>query len=149
MRLRHVFVVLVGVLFLKRFPQADKDGDGVLSIKELEAVIRQVDVPKGKVYAQKRVDGVEREMEIYFPKRHDASKRVFPGIVLFHGGRHPLKWLFAVSSLAGDILATPDFLLKPLCSWSRPEGMIGRHAEVSEPQGAIVKRTSIDVAIAS
>ena len=95
------------------------------------------------------MDGVDREMEIYFPKRHDASKRVVPGIVLFHGGRHPLRWLFAVSSLAGDILATPDSLLKPLCSWSRPEEMIGRHAEVSEPQGAIVKRTSIDVGIAS
>ena len=72
MRLRHVFVVLVGVLFLKRFPQADKDGDGVLSIKELEAVMRQVDVPKGKVYAQKRVDGVEREMVISFRNSPDA-----------------------------------------------------------------------------
>ena len=46
-----LFVVPSGVVFLKRFPQADKDDDGVLSIKELKAVIRQADVPKGKVCA--------------------------------------------------------------------------------------------------
>ena len=71
---------------LKRFPQADKDGDGVLSNKEWQAVIRQADVPKGKVYVYKQVDGVNREMEVYFPKGHDASKKTVPGIILFHGG---------------------------------------------------------------
>ncbi len=71
---------------LKRFSQADKDGDGVLSNKEWQAVIRQADVPKGKVYVYKQVDGVNREMEIYFPKGHDASKKTVPGIILFHGG---------------------------------------------------------------
>ena len=71
---------------LKRFPQADKDGDGVLSNKEWQAVIRQADVPKGKVYVYKQVDGVNREMEIYFPREHDASKKTAPGIILFHGG---------------------------------------------------------------
>ena len=73
-------------LILKRFPQADKDGDGVLSIKEQQAVIRQADVPDGKVYVYKQVDGVNREAEIYFPKGHDASKKTVPGIILFHGG---------------------------------------------------------------
>ena len=46
----------------------------------------EADVPKGKVYAYKQVDGVNREMEIYFPKGHDASKKTVPGIILFHGG---------------------------------------------------------------
>ena len=73
-------------LILKRFPRADKDGDGVLSIKEQRAVIRQADAPEGKVYVYKQVDGVNREMEIYFPKGHDASKMTVPGIILFHGG---------------------------------------------------------------
>ena len=73
-------------MILKRFPQADKDGDGVLSLKEQQAVIRQADVPKGKVYVYKQVDGVNREMEIYFPKGHDASKKTVPGIIMFHGG---------------------------------------------------------------
>lgn len=71
---------------LKRFPQADKDGDGVLSNKEWQAVIRQADAPKGIVYVYKQADGVNREMEIYFPKGHDASKKTVPGIILFHGG---------------------------------------------------------------
>ena len=71
---------------LKRFPQADKHGDGVLSNKEWQAVIRQAGVPKGEVYVYKQVDGVNREMEIYFPKGHDASKKTVPGIILFHGG---------------------------------------------------------------
>ena len=43
-------------------------------------------IPKGKVYVYKQVDGVDREMEIYFPKWHDASKKTVPGIILFHGG---------------------------------------------------------------
>ena len=73
-------------MILKRFPQADKDGDGVLSNKEWQAVIRQADVPKGKVYVYKQVDGVNREMEIYFPTGHDSSKKTVPGIILFHGG---------------------------------------------------------------
>ena len=29
---------------------------------------------------------MNREMEIYFPKGHDASKKTVPGIILFHGG---------------------------------------------------------------
>ena len=73
-------------LILKRFPKADKDGDGVLSIKEQQAVIRQAAAPEGKVYVYKQVDGVNREMEIYFPKGHDDSKKAVPGIILFHGG---------------------------------------------------------------
>ena len=42
--------------------------------------------PQGKVYTYKEVDGVTREMEIYFPKGHDSSKKTVPGILLFHGG---------------------------------------------------------------
>ncbi|MDE0577403.1 MAG: alpha/beta hydrolase fold domain-containing protein [Opitutales bacterium] len=42
--------------------------------------------PLGKVYTYKEVDGVTREMEIYFPKGHDSSKKTVPGILLFHGG---------------------------------------------------------------
>ncbi|MEC8554636.1 MAG: alpha/beta hydrolase fold domain-containing protein [Planctomycetota bacterium] len=71
---------------LKRFPQADKDGDGVLSDKEWQGFIAQSDFPEGKVCVYKQVDGVSREMEIYFPKGHDVSKNIVPGIILFHGG---------------------------------------------------------------
>ena len=73
-------------MILKRFPQADSDGDGVLSNKEWQTVIQQADVPEGKVYVYKQVDGVNREMEIYFPKGERASKKPVAGIILFHGG---------------------------------------------------------------
>lgn len=46
----------------------------------------RVSGPAGKVYTYKEVDGVKREMEIYFPKGHDASAKTVPGIILFHGG---------------------------------------------------------------
>ena len=35
---------------------------------------------KGKVYVYKQVDGVNREMEIYFPKVERASKKPVAGI---------------------------------------------------------------------
>ena len=73
-------------MILRRLPRADKDGDGVLSNKEWQAVIDQADVPAGKVYVYKQVDGVSREMEIYFPKGERASKKPVAGIILFHGG---------------------------------------------------------------
>ena len=44
------------------------------------------DPPKGKVYVYKEVDGMTREMEIFFPKDHDPSKTSVPGVILFHGG---------------------------------------------------------------
>jgi acetyl esterase len=50
------------------------------------AYAENVQGPTGKVYAYKEVDGVVREMEIYFPKGHDTSKETVPGIILFHGG---------------------------------------------------------------
>ena len=44
------------------------------------------DPPKGKVYVYKEVDGMTREMEIFFPKDHDSSKKSVPGVIMFHGG---------------------------------------------------------------
>ena len=73
-------------MILRRLPRADKDGDGVLSNKEWQSVIDQADVPAGKIYVYKQVDGVNREMEIYFPKGERASKKPVAGIILFHGG---------------------------------------------------------------
>jgi len=42
--------------------------------------------PTGEVYTYKEVDGVAREIEIYFPEGHKASGQRRPGIILFHGG---------------------------------------------------------------
>jgi acetyl esterase len=42
--------------------------------------------PRGKVYVYKQSGGKPRELEIYFPPNHDASKSKVPGVILFHGG---------------------------------------------------------------
>jgi acetyl esterase len=54
-----------------------------LPVTAAERVYRN-NPPKGKTYVYKTVDGVARELEIYFPKV--KSKESVPGIILFHGG---------------------------------------------------------------
>ena len=43
-------------------------------------------LPRGKVYVYKQVDGVNREIEIYFPKGKRTDGKPVAGIILFHGG---------------------------------------------------------------
>lgn len=50
------------------------------------AQAERVSGPDGKVYTYKEVDGVKRELEVYFPEGHDEAKKPVPGIILFHGG---------------------------------------------------------------
>ena len=42
--------------------------------------------PAGKVYVYKESAGKPRQMEIYFPPKHDPAKSTVPGLILFHGG---------------------------------------------------------------
>jgi len=46
----------------------------------------RVSGPAGKVHTYKEVDGVKRDMEVYFPEGHDSAKKPVPGIIFFHGG---------------------------------------------------------------
>ena len=48
--------------------------------------------PASKIYNYTEEDGKAREIEVYFPKEHDAGKTKVPGIIMFHGGawRPPL-----------------------------------------------------------
>ncbi len=46
----------------------------------------RVSGPDGKVYTYKEIDGIKRELEIYFPERHDLSSDPVPAIIFFHGG---------------------------------------------------------------
>ena len=46
----------------------------------------RVSGPDGKVYTYKEVDGIKRELEVYFPERHDLSGDPVPAIIFFHGG---------------------------------------------------------------
>ena len=59
----------------------------LLTLASLDAErVYSNDSPKGKVYVYKEVDGMTREMEIFFPKDHDPSKKSVPGVIMFHGG---------------------------------------------------------------
>ena len=75
-------------------------------------------ISKGKVYVYKQVDGVDREMEIYFPKGHDASKKTVPGIILFHGGgwgggnRVAFSYQCAYFASRGMVAATVTYRLR-------------------------------------
>jgi acetyl esterase/lipase len=40
--------------------------------------------PRGTSFAYKEVDGVVRDIEVYFPK--EKSEKPVAGIILFHGG---------------------------------------------------------------
>ena len=42
--------------------------------------------PQRKIYNFTTENGKAREIEIYFPKGHDANKNKVPGIIMFHGG---------------------------------------------------------------
>lgn len=44
------------------------------------------EVPEGKVYTYLPEHGNRGEIEVHFPKDHDASKAKVPAIIMFHGG---------------------------------------------------------------
>lgn len=46
----------------------------------------RVSGPNGKVYTYKEIGGIKRELEVYFPERHDLSGDPLPAIIFFHGG---------------------------------------------------------------
>ena len=78
---------------------------------------RSDDVPEGKIYSYKEEDGVTREMEIYFPKDHDAATESVPGIIMFHGGgwgggkRDQFRYLCHYFAKRGLVAATVSYRL--------------------------------------
>jgi acetyl esterase/lipase len=81
---------------LKRFPRADANGDGVLTLQEAKAFKRkkQVDEPKqqdhrdvegGRSYIYKRVGEQQLPLYVFTPPGHADGAKV-PAIVFFHGG---------------------------------------------------------------
>ena len=44
------------------------------------------DMLEGKIYFYKEEHGATREIEVYFPKSHEATHDSVPGIIMFHGG---------------------------------------------------------------
>ena len=78
---------------------------------------RSDDVPEGKIYSYKEEDGVTREMEIHFPKDHDAATESVPGIIMFHGGgwgggkRDQFRYLCHYFAKRGLVAATVSYRL--------------------------------------
>jgi acetyl esterase len=79
---------------LERFPKADANGDGVLTIEESKAFRRKADVPDktdgagDKIhssYIYKTAGKHRLELFVDTPKGHKADTKV-PAIVFFHGG---------------------------------------------------------------
>jgi len=67
---KHIFIVL---------------GAGILSSAYSEEGLH-TEPAQGKVYFYKKSNGVDREIEVFFPKGHDPSRKPGPGIIMFHGG---------------------------------------------------------------
>ncbi|MGI9447191.1 MAG: alpha/beta hydrolase [Pirellulales bacterium] len=78
---------------------------------------RGEDIPEGKIYSYKEEDGVTREMEIHFPKGHDATTESVPGIIMFHGGgwgggkRDQFRYLCHYFADRGLVAATVSYRL--------------------------------------
>jgi len=78
---------------------------------------RSDDIPEGKIYSYKKEDGVTREMEIHFPKGHDAATELVPGIIMFHGGgwgggkRDQFRYLCHYFANRGLVAATVSYRL--------------------------------------
>ncbi len=79
---------------LKRYPQADVNKDGVLTLEEAKAFKEKADSPEQKdsggsdiksSYIYKTVGTKELPLFVDVPKGHSANAKV-PAIVLFHGG---------------------------------------------------------------
>ena len=78
---------------------------------------RSDDIQEGKIYTYKEEDGVTREMEIHFPKDHDAATELVPGIIMFHGGgwgggkRDQFRYLCHYFADRGLVAATVSYRL--------------------------------------
>lgn len=80
---------------LKQHPQADANGDGVLTLDEAKAYKEKADKPGkdeagggkglGSVYTYKTVDEDKLQLYVDVPKGHKSSDKA-PAIVFFHGG---------------------------------------------------------------
>ena len=78
---------------------------------------RSDDIPEGEIYSYKEEDGVTREMEIHFPKDHNAATKSVPGIIMFHGGgwgggkRDQFRYLCHYFAKRGLVAATVSYRL--------------------------------------
>jgi acetyl esterase/lipase len=93
--------------------------------------------PPGKVFTYKQSAGQAREMEVYFPPNHDASKAKVPGLILFHGG----SW--SGGTLQQFRAACHYFATRGLVTATANYQMLGKKAAESLPPGETRKRVCV------
>ena len=104
----------------------------------------RVSGPAGKVYTYKEVDGVKRELEVYFPEGHDPSKASVPGILFFHGGgwgggtRDAFKYQCDYFARRGLVAATVTYrLAKKEAAAELAEGQSRKRICIPDAKSAI------------
>lgn len=104
----------------------------------------RVSGPAGKVYTYKEVDGVAREIEVYFPPGHDPSRQKVPGLIFFHGGgwgggsRDAFKYQCHYFASRGLVAATVTYqLARKESKDSRKPGESRKRTGVPDAKSAI------------
>ncbi|MEM7014396.1 MAG: alpha/beta hydrolase, partial [Verrucomicrobiota bacterium] len=75
--------------------------------------------PEGKVFVYNQSGDTTHEIEVFFPKDHDTTKKAVPGIIMFHGGgwgggdRKQFRYLCHYFSTRGLVAATVTYQLAP------------------------------------
>ena len=101
------------------------------------------DGPTGKPYIYKTSAGVEREMEIFFPKKHDPTKSQVPGMILFHGGGwtggtlSQFRVACAYFASRGLVCATAEYQMLGKESLKLPQGVSKKRVCVTDAKSAI------------
>lgn len=125
-------MLFVGVLLLLSSPQAHAQK------------VYEKNLPIGKVYVYKTVDGVDREIEVFSPKGNQASKKPVPGIILFHGGgwgggaRQAFSYQCDYFASRGLVAATVTYQLAPKASRvNKQEGKSRKRVCIPDAKSAI------------
>ncbi len=95
------------------------------------------DAPAGKLYTYKESAGKPRNLEVFFPPNHDASKSRVPGMILFHGG----AW--AGGSLSQFRLACGYFASRGLVCATAEYQMLNAQEAKALPAGETRKRVCV------
>jgi acetyl esterase len=96
----------------------------------------ETDVPAGERRTYKHSAGKPRELELYFPPKHEPSQRV-PGLILFHGG----GW--SGGSLAQFRAACAYFASRGLVCATAEYRMLTKEETKALPPGETKKRACV------
>ncbi len=111
--------------------------------EEKPAAVAPAKTPAGKLYTYKQSAGLQREMEIYFPPKHDPAKAKVPGMILFHGGGwqggtlDQFRTACAYFSSRGLVCATAEYQVLGKAAVNLPDGESRKRVCVIDGKSAI------------